>query len=1201
MFYPKSKEEKLSPELFLNPSCEYRGTPFWAWNDRLDREELIRQIHIFKGMGFGGFHMHVRTGLNTDYLSDEYMEDIRLCIDEARKLGMQAYLYDEDRWPSGSCGGRVTAEHPEFARRSLMLTTVPYAPDRPHRALKPEPGRGQEAGRQDNGELLAVYDIFQDSSGSLLKTELLWRRDEAGSRPVDRIIRTKGAVPSDDEICRMLPPEKAPAGARRWYAYAERAADDPWFNNHSYVDTLNPEAVKHFIQLTHERYAEAIGDEFGKGTKTIFTDEPQFTPKEPLAFASEPRDVFFPWTEGLDQLYRETYGEDLWPLLPELVFEPGEAYEPSEEGEPAAASGGAAEPEGSSPAGGRRYARVRLRMQNLLTNRFVDSFCRQIGNWCEEHDLLLTGHVMGEPTLESQTQAVGDAMRTYEAFGIPGIDMLCDFHEYTTAKQTASRVRQLGKEGMLSELYGVTGWDYDFRGYKLQGDWQAALGVTLRVPHLSWLSMHGEAKRDYPACIGYQSPWYNKYSLIEDHFARVASAMTRGQAVVRVGVIHPIESFWLLWGPGDQTGAARARMEQQFASLAETLLLGTIDFDYLDEALLEKEASAETAEACTTHQLDALFRVGQMSYETVVVPPLLTIRKTTLTLLQQFRSMGGRVLWQGEKPRLVDGRDRFAASEDFELLEQVYGLAERTGTDAGSVLDALEPERFLNIRREDGTREDSLVYQLRRDGDGWWLFIAKGKNPVSPDVDPSPKLKISLKGCFKASLYDTQSGEIQDLPLKYEKGWSSFEKVWHSHDSLLLYLTEASAASADASAGAKASAEAALDGAVEPAASAPVEEAPAASAAPAETAPASPAGSAAPAEKDLFFGAVPVTLEEPNMLLLDLAEYAVEDGTDKELEWYSEEEVLRIDNIVRQQLEISLRRKEVAQPYTISEKSRPTAHGKESLPGDEKASEGNARDGRAHLRLHFHFFSVCRVTDAALAMEDADQTEIWLNGEVIKNHPEGWFVDRCIRKVKLPVIEPGENVIEVRVPIGPRTNLECYYLLGSFAVELLGTKKVLKAPVDRLGFGDICPQGLPFYTGNLLYHLRVRTDGDFTLRVPHYRGGLLEVLLDGKPAGEIVYSPYELYIPAAPGDHEVAVRLYGTRQNGFAQLHHTQGIYFYQSPNSWRSDGDLWTYEYQLKKAGILRSPELMGARFIREDGTTRRQKGAASTVREHS
>ena len=47
---------------FRDPSSEYRSCPFWAWNTRLDKEELIRQIDAFKKMGFGGFYMHSRIG-----------------------------------------------------------------------------------------------------------------------------------------------------------------------------------------------------------------------------------------------------------------------------------------------------------------------------------------------------------------------------------------------------------------------------------------------------------------------------------------------------------------------------------------------------------------------------------------------------------------------------------------------------------------------------------------------------------------------------------------------------------------------------------------------------------------------------------------------------------------------------------------------------------------------------------------------------------------------------------------------------------------------------------------------------------------------------------------------------------------------------------------------------------------------------------
>ena len=53
MLYKKNSAPSLSDELFRNPTCEYRGTPFWAWNSDLKSEELCRQIEIFKEMGLG--------------------------------------------------------------------------------------------------------------------------------------------------------------------------------------------------------------------------------------------------------------------------------------------------------------------------------------------------------------------------------------------------------------------------------------------------------------------------------------------------------------------------------------------------------------------------------------------------------------------------------------------------------------------------------------------------------------------------------------------------------------------------------------------------------------------------------------------------------------------------------------------------------------------------------------------------------------------------------------------------------------------------------------------------------------------------------------------------------------------------------------------------------------------------------------------
>ena len=445
MLYPNSHTPHLQKELFESPTSEYRSTPFWAWNGKLNPERLSEQIHFFKKMGFGGFHMHVRTGMDSPYLTEEFMGYIRHCIDEAKDNQMLAWLYDEDRWPSGTAGGRVTAGKPEHARKSLLFTTTPYPEESLRKSQEPEAGRGQDNIRQENGVLLAIYDVTLNPDGTL----------------------------KDFSFAEEKAP--LPSGAVRWYAYMEYASADPWFNNQAYSDTLNPEAIDEFIELTHEAYYKSVGSSFGRTVPAIFTDEPQFTPKQPLNFAAEQTDIFLPWTRALPEIYEETYHENLLEHLPELFWEL---------------------PEG-------KLSAVRWRFENLVTDLFVKTYCRKIGDWCREHNLYLTGHVMGEGSLSDQTQAVGDAMRCYRAFVLPGIDMLCDFHEYTTAKQTASIVHQNGAEGMLSELYGVTGWDYDFRGYKLQGDWQAALGVTVRVPHLAWMTMKGEAKRDYPASISY--------------------------------------------------------------------------------------------------------------------------------------------------------------------------------------------------------------------------------------------------------------------------------------------------------------------------------------------------------------------------------------------------------------------------------------------------------------------------------------------------------------------------------------------------------------------------------------------------------------------------------------------------------------------------------------------------------------------------
>ncbi|MCL2528346.1 MAG: hypothetical protein FWE42_07995 [Defluviitaleaceae bacterium] len=1028
MLYPKNNTP-LTPELFKNPTSEYRGTPFWAWNTVLQAEELTWQIEQFKKMGYGGFHMHVRTGMATEYLSKSFMELVKTCVEKARKEEMLAWLYDEDRWPSGAAGGLVTKDE-KYRARHLLLTRVPYGQNQSNKMT----GLIKEmSNRAENGKLIACYDICLDENG---------------------VLASYSHISEDDK----------PKGFKL-YAYEEAALPSPWFNNQAYVDTLNPEAIAKFIETTYEPYREAVSKDFGGVVPAIFTDEPQFTHKKTLGFAQDESDLVLPWTSDIPSTYSAAYGEDILSTLPELLWD--------------------------LPAG--KPSQARYRYHDHIAERFAAAFADQCGNWCEKHGLALTGHMMEEPTLQSQTAALGEAMRSYRSFQLPGIDMLCDWREFTTAKQAQSAARQYNRPGVMSELYGVTNWDFDFRGHKLQGDWQAALGITVRVPHLSWVSMNGEAKRDYPSTFNYQSPWFEEYPYIEDHYARVNTAMTRGKAVCRVGVIHPVESYWLHWGARETTAAIRGQMEENFLNITDWLLKGCIDFDFISESLLPDQ--------CQVEDIGKQFPVGHMNYDIIIAPGLETMRATTLERLTAFVAKEGHIIFLGAPPKYVDAVPNPGAKN--------LCKADIVPFNRLAILEALKYVREVEIRDASGVMTNDYIYQLREEENHRWLFIANASKPVAPDSPVGQVLNIKVQGSFSVTKYDSLTGEIVPLPAATHNGVTEIKYPFYEHDSLLLRL----------------------DPGISTVASAPI----------------TLVNPSIPGKKR-FMDPVPVTLHEPNVLLLDMAEYSLSGEP-----YRSREEILRLDNILRGEMGWPLREDAFAQPWVENDESTP-----------------------AVLKLRFAIQSEIAVQGAALAFENAGSAHVTLNGQPAAK-PDGWYVDKCIKKVGLPDIHAGENILELTIPYGRKVDIEACYLLGDFGVRVAGWHCVLTPPVRTLCFGDIVPQGLPFYGGNITYHLETEIDGDeLTLAASYYRGHLLLAAVDGNDAGVIAFSPYRLKVDGlAPGKHKIDITYFGSRVNTFGQLHRMNRTNRWWGPNSWRTTGDDWTYEYRFWPQGVLKSVEV--------------------------
>ena len=249
------------PADFQNPPSMYRTSPFWSWNSALDDEELRWQIREFKDKGFGGYFMHPRVGLVTRYLSEEWFHKVGVCIEEGRRLGLESWLYDEDKWPSGFAGGFTTHDHPEYGAVGMGWKDIAAA---------------EVASALASPQTLGIFEL---SSGDYRRLQ-----------------------------------DRAPAAGRAMLFYFQPYQKNNWFNGETYIDVLNPAAVAYFLKLTFaDGYDRYFKTNYGKEAPGVFTDEPNYQPGR-----GRPGTVF-PWTPRFPEIFRAQRGYDLLERLPLLV------------------------------------------------------------------------------------------------------------------------------------------------------------------------------------------------------------------------------------------------------------------------------------------------------------------------------------------------------------------------------------------------------------------------------------------------------------------------------------------------------------------------------------------------------------------------------------------------------------------------------------------------------------------------------------------------------------------------------------------------------------------------------------------------------------------------------------------------------------------------------------------------------------------
>jgi len=714
--------ERTIASLFENPSSIYRPAPLWVWNDAMTKEQIEKQLLELKAHGFGGALVHPRPGLVTEYLSEEWFSLWDFALQTAIQSGMKLYIYDENSYPSGFAGGHVPSQLPDCVATGMKLFRF---------------------------DLEHLEQMIDKKGNPFIQ----------GPYPIVRAY----ACEEEDGQVRILQ-ELTDIPQAEWHRFGQhfmafqydRARASSWLGEFTYVDILRPEVAEAFLQTTYEPYFERFGQYFGEEIPVIFTDEPTISSVNKL--------TNLPLTPWFAAEFYKLNGYDLLDGLPALFTK---------------AVGLPVKHD---------YAKIRFDYYSTLRELWVRNFIQPVSEWCERHGIAYTGHYYEHNWPYPWGSAVSPSlMSLYEFMHWPAIDMLtafllekdgADAHLMTTIREASSVANQFSREHVLCESYGAGGWDSTLGDYRRIGDWLYVHGINFLNQHLTYSTIVGARKRDYPQSFDWRQPWWEEYTVLNDYFSRLSVVLSNGKTENRILVLNPTTSAYLL--SPDQADPAleprhyepNARDEQLFQLLCDLQW----DYDFGDEFIMERHGSVAG---------DALV-VGDRSYSVVIVPDSTTVMKeSTYNLFKAFLEHGGKILSFGSLSRIEGTPDarcgQLAAHPDWigltnhhlvdeELKKIVQPMVQLSGTDGGEQAggSALGRQGFAHFRR------------VHPDGSIYYFFVNSGPEPLQATVTLSG-------GDLKQ--FNAWDGTTHAYPFRKSHGQLSFDLHLEGADSILVCVT----------------------------------------------------------------------------------------------------------------------------------------------------------------------------------------------------------------------------------------------------------------------------------------------------------------------------------------------------------------------------------------------------------------------------
>ena len=435
--------------------------PFWFWNDRLSEDEIRWQIAEMAAQGIRGFFIHPRQGLQQPYLSAAFFAMVGVAIDAAEQHELLVHFYDEYPYPSGVAGGEVTEGNPHFQATSLNQRSydLPSGPIRQSLTrghilcCMAYPLRGGVIGWDRGMDLRSsVGMVLADESYNVAGLTQYNQKRYFASNPTP-VLETKLDGPH-----RLFVSTQVHVTTHKYWGY--------------YTDVLNPAAVQHYIELTHERYYARFGKKFGTSIRSIFVDETQPN-----------------WSTHVPDAFREKFAYDLIPLLPALQDK-------------------------THP----QHRQTVADLNSLLYSMFLDAYDKPMQKWCEEHGIGYSGEKHSMRLSQLKHMHIPGCDPGHTKAGAEELDILVgDIRR--SAKATASAAYFYDKEGALDECYHSLGWSGTMQDAKLIAEMLILMDIRYLVPHGFFYSTHALKKHDAPPTFFFQMPYWPLWHYLSDRLA----------------------------------------------------------------------------------------------------------------------------------------------------------------------------------------------------------------------------------------------------------------------------------------------------------------------------------------------------------------------------------------------------------------------------------------------------------------------------------------------------------------------------------------------------------------------------------------------------------------------------------------------------------------------------------------------------------